>query len=89
MSIAQREDRLDPFQASELMPAASLACLAALPARYMATFIWLARLNLPASVNTTPLGRYIRWQLSSGLIDLQGDFADRGRPDRSGCVVPR
>ncbi len=68
---ATGEDRLDPLQAAELMPAAALACLVALPARYMATFVWLARLNLPASVNSTPLGRYIRWQLGSGLTDLQ------------------
>ncbi len=65
------DDRLDPRQAVALMPAAALACALAVPARYMATFVWLTWRNLPTSVNSTSLGSYFRWQLRWGLTDLQ------------------
>jgi hypothetical protein len=66
------EGRLDPLQAVALMPAAVLACIAALPARYIAAFVVLANDHLPTSVQTTPLGGYIRWQLGDwGLADIQ------------------
>jgi hypothetical protein len=65
------EDRLDPLQAIALMPGSALACALALPARYMAAFVFLAQLHLPTSVYATALGRYIRWQLRTGLTDLQ------------------
>ncbi len=66
------EDRFHPGQALELMPAAALGCAAALPARYVATLVFLALQHLPTSVGATALGRYIRWQLGWGLVDLQG-----------------
>jgi hypothetical protein len=65
------EERLHPAQALELMPAAALGCALALPARYLATFIILALQHMPTSVGSTTLGRYIRWQLGWGLVDLQ------------------
>jgi hypothetical protein len=66
------EDRLDPKQAVALMPAAALACALALPARYVATFVWLGSNYLPSWVSETSGGRYVRWQLGWGLTDLQG-----------------
>ncbi|MGZ3489587.1 MAG: hypothetical protein ACXVBY_22330, partial [Isosphaeraceae bacterium] len=66
------EDRFHPGQALELMPAAALGCVVALPARYVATLVFLALQHLPTSVGATALGRYIRWQLGWGLVDLQG-----------------
>ena len=68
---AAGEDRLDPLQAIALMPGAALACALALPARYMATFVWLAQAHLPTSITSTWLGNSIRWQLGWGLTDLQ------------------
>jgi hypothetical protein len=66
------EGRLDPLQAVALMPAAVLACIAALPARYIAAFVVLANDHLPTAIQTTALGRYIRWQLGDwGLADIQ------------------
>jgi hypothetical protein len=65
------EPRIDALAPVALMPAATVACLSALPARYVASLVWLVRLNLPPSVNATAVGRYIRWQLGNGLIDLQ------------------
>jgi hypothetical protein len=65
------EDRLDPLQAIALLPGAALACAVALPARYVATFVFLAQAHLPTSVYSTALGDYIRWQLGWGLTDLQ------------------
>lgn len=62
----------DTDQAVGLMPGASLACLAGLPARYMATFVLLGSLYLPSTVDATLLVRLLRWQLSWGLADLQG-----------------
>jgi hypothetical protein len=65
------EDRSHPGHALELMPAAALACALALPARYVGTLVFLALQHLPTSVGSTSVGRYIRWQLGWGLIDLQ------------------
>jgi len=65
------DDRLDPLQAAALMPAAALACALALPARYVATFVWLTWTNLPTWVSATSVGSYFRWQLAWGLTDLQ------------------
>jgi hypothetical protein len=66
------EDRFHPGQTLELMPGAMLACALALPARYVATLVFLVLQHLPTSVGVTALGRYIRWQLGWGLVDLQG-----------------
>jgi len=38
----------------------------------VATLVFLALQHLPTSVGATALGRYIRWQLGWGLVDLQG-----------------
>ena len=65
------EDRLDPLQAIALLPGAALACAVALPARYVATFVWLAQAHLPTSIYTTALGNSIRWLLGWGLTNLQ------------------
>jgi hypothetical protein len=65
------EERFHPAVALELMPAAALGCALALPARYVATLIILALQHLPTSVSSTTLGRYFRWQLGWGLVDLQ------------------
>jgi hypothetical protein len=65
------DDRLDALQAIALMPGTALACVLALPARYMATFVLLASIHLPTSVGATSVGRWIRWQLGWGLTDLQ------------------
>ena len=61
----------EPWRAVELMPAAALACLAALPARYMATGVLLGSLYLPSSAITGPFGAFVRWQLGAGLTILQ------------------
>lgn len=66
------DDSLAPEQAVGLLPGTALACLAALPARYLATAILLLSYHLPTSASDTALGRYIRWQLSWGLADVQG-----------------
>lgn len=65
-------EMLDVAQVVGLMPGAALACLAALPARAVATGILLAWLNVPDSAGATAVGRYLRWQLNWGLADLQG-----------------
>jgi hypothetical protein len=66
-------ETLDVAQVVGLMPGAALACLAALPARAVATAgILLAWLNVPDSAGATAVGRYLRWQLNWGLADLQG-----------------
>ena len=65
------EDRLEARQALGLMPAVAVVCALALPARYLATLVLLASSYLPTSVNATPLGNYIRWQLGWGLTDVQ------------------
>ncbi|MFO0951726.1 MAG: hypothetical protein U0835_11375 [Isosphaeraceae bacterium] len=55
-----------------LMPAASLACLAALPARYLATAVFLVFLYLPGAVRTAPgVGTVLRWQSIWGNADVQ------------------
>jgi hypothetical protein len=69
---ASGEGRLDPLQAVTLMPASILACVAALPARYVAAFVVLLHDHLPTSVEATAFGGYMRWQLVEwGLADLQ------------------
>ena len=65
------EDRLDVRPAVAIFPAATLACVLALPARYVATFVFLGQAYLPTSVSETALGDYVRWQLGWGLTDLQ------------------
>jgi hypothetical protein len=65
-------DQSHPAYVLELMPAAALACLLALPARYISTLVFLIYQHLPTSIATTSLGRYIRWQFGWGLVDLQG-----------------
>jgi hypothetical protein len=65
------EDRLDIREALALMPAAALACVAALPSRYLATLVWLSAAYFPTWINATPLGSYVRWQLGWGLTDIQ------------------
>ncbi len=65
------EDRLDIREAIALMPASALACVLALPARYVASFVWLSAAYFPTWTNTTSLGSYVRWQLGWGLTDLQ------------------
>jgi hypothetical protein len=69
---AAGEGRLDPLQAVSILPAAILACIAALPARYVAALVVLLNDHLPTSVRTTAVGGYVRWQLGDwGLADLQ------------------
>jgi hypothetical protein len=58
----------DPKQAISLMPATALACALALPARYVATAVWLASARLPNTFGAN----YVRWQLTWGLADIQG-----------------
>jgi hypothetical protein len=65
------EDRIDPRQALEIMPAAALASAFALPGRYVATMVFLASQHLPTSAGAGALGRSIRWQLGWGLVDVQ------------------
>ncbi len=65
------EDRLDIRQAIALMPASALACVLALPSRYVATFVFLTSAYFPTWLHATSLGRYVRWQLGWGLTDLQ------------------
>ena len=65
-------DVCDTNQGVGLMPGSALACLAGMPARYLATIVLLASLYLPSTAGTTLLGRFLRWQLSWGLADLQG-----------------
>jgi hypothetical protein len=65
----------DPFDtraAVDLMPGSVVACLAALPARYLATAVWLGLIYLPTSAESTAVGGYVRWQLSYGLAVVQG-----------------
>ncbi len=65
------EDRLDARQPIALFPGAALACVLALPARYLATFVWLGSGYLPTSASASPVGDYVRWQLGWGLTDVQ------------------
>jgi hypothetical protein len=66
------DDRIDPHAAVNLVPGAMLACLLALPARYVAIALSLADAFLPPGIAATVLGSILRWQLSWGLADLQG-----------------
>lgn len=66
------DDGVDVRGAAVLWPAATLACLAALPARYLATAAVLASDALPASAGATAAGAWARWQLSGGLAQTQG-----------------
>ena len=54
-----------------LLPATALVCALALPARYVATMVWLVSAYVPASARAGSLGDYVRWQLGWGLTDLQ------------------
>ena len=65
------DEGLHPGQALELMPAAALAWPSTLPARYVATLVFLGSQHLPTSSAAGAMGRYIRWQLGWGLVDLQ------------------
>ena len=65
------DEGLHPGQALELMPAAALACALTLPARYVATLVFLGSQHLPTSSAAGSMGRYVRWQLGWGLVDFQ------------------
>jgi hypothetical protein len=65
-------DALEPLAAVDLVPGAMLACLLAMPGRYLATAILLCHFFLPDTIAATPLGALLRWQLSWGLADIQG-----------------
>ncbi|MFO0910824.1 MAG: hypothetical protein U0794_21205 [Isosphaeraceae bacterium] len=62
---------IETNEAASLMPGAALACLAALPARYLATACLLIEPYLPTVVRTSAVGNWIRWQLTWGLTDVQ------------------
>jgi hypothetical protein len=64
-------DALDSDEVVGLLPGSALACVAGLPARYVATTILLASLYVPSAAASTLIGRFIRWQLSWGLADIQ------------------
>jgi hypothetical protein len=68
----QGNDSLDPHAVVALVPGAILACLLALPSRYMATSILLGYSFLPPQMIATPMGSLFRWQLSAGLAEVQG-----------------
>ena len=98
-------DGLDPLAVVALVPGAVLACLLAMPGRYLATAIWLGYYFMPTSIGATFLGSLFRWQLSWGLADVQGAALitlglagavawSRGSPaarsrGTSGCSPPR
>jgi hypothetical protein len=63
-------DQLDINGTIALVPAAALACLAALPARYLGTGILLALPYVPGYANGIPLSAYRR--LAWGLVGMQG-----------------
>jgi len=63
---------LDVRPAIQLMPAACLACFAALPARYLATVLLLASQHVPSSWLATRSGDLLRWGLGPGLYIVQG-----------------
>ena len=65
-------ETLEAASVADLIPAAALACAAALPARAVAASLLLAGASIPDSVSASLLGRYLRWQLNWGLADLQG-----------------
>jgi hypothetical protein len=64
-------DEFDIEQPLGLMPAAALACLAALPSRYIATAVMLGSLYLPGTAGASPLIKYVRWELNWGVADFQ------------------
>ena len=66
-------ESLDVRAVIELVPGSIVACLVALPARYLATAVLLAWIYVPTSTASTAVGSYVRWQLmGQGLTDLQG-----------------
>ena len=65
-------DGLDPLAVVALVPGAVLACLLAMPARYLASALLLGWNFMPATIGATVLGALFRWQLSWGLADVQG-----------------
>jgi hypothetical protein len=65
-------DALEPLAVVALLPGAVLACLLAMPARYVATAVLLGLGYLPSGVGPTAIGSLLRWQLNRGLADLQG-----------------
>ena len=66
-------DQFNTRPVAVLLPAAMLACLVAIPSRYLATTAWLvASSYLPTSVGSTPAGAWLRWLLGRGLTDIQG-----------------
>ncbi len=65
-------DLLDPTEAVNLMPGSIVACLIAMPARYLATAVMLVAWYLPSAAGTTVIGTWMRWLLFGwGLADLQ------------------
>jgi hypothetical protein len=54
-----------------LLPGAILASVAALPARQLATAVFLASIYLPTSVSASSLGTGLRWLLGTGLAQVQ------------------
>ena len=83
------EDRFHPAQALELMPAASLGCALALPARYVATLVFLALQHLPTSVGTTAPGPIHPLAIRLGPGRSSGCLAGRHRPGGSRGMEPR
>jgi hypothetical protein len=65
-------DSLEPLAVVGLVPGAVLACLLAIPARYLATAILLGHSFAPTMAGANVLGSLFRWQLSWGLADVQG-----------------
>jgi hypothetical protein len=65
-------DTLDPLELVGLLPGAVLACLLAMPGRYVVTGVLLFSAYLPNTAVTTAVGSLLRWQLNRGLADIQG-----------------
>jgi hypothetical protein len=66
VSLGEGEaEPLEPRAVAGLLPAAALACLLALPGRYLVTAVLLAWAYLPA------LEPLLRWQLNGGLAVMQ------------------
>jgi len=65
-------DAFDTRGAVALMPGAVLACVAAVPSRYLASAVFLASTQLPTALSADPnLGAWVRWQLGTGLAVAQ------------------
>lgn len=62
----------DPHDAIALLPGTIFACLASLPARYLAVMVILTSYYFPNSASLAPLFAAARWLLSRGLADVQG-----------------